>query len=152
MTDLHAIDTATECELVIAFIDVRAFARACEKMSDHEIFTMMAAFQDRVGASLEGTPGRIVKFIGDAALIIFPVEAADDAIKTLRKLKKQLDPWLAEFSQDCRLGVKTNAGPAVCGPIGPEQRFDLFGKAVNNTARLKGNDFCISPELQVRLQ
>ena len=153
MSIFNETDTPTEGNLVVSFSDILLFAKYCEGMSARQIFDMMSQFQTLVGEVVDGKGGRIVKFIGDSVLIVFPEDIARQAVKTLRVLKDRVDSWLSNQSLNCRIRVKAHLGPVVYGKLGPEaeKRFDVFGITVNETARLKGEDFTISKTLERKI-
>jgi len=146
-------DTPTEDNLVVSFSDILLFAKNCESMSARQIFDMMSQFQTLVGEVIDGKGGRIVKFIGDAVLIVFPEDIARRAVETLRVLKDRLDSWLSDQPLNCRMRIKAHLGPVAFGKLGPEseKHFDVFGITVNETARLKGEDFIISKTLERKI-
>ncbi len=153
MINFNEIDSPVECNLVISFTDILLFAKTSESMSDHQVFDMMSKFQTLVGEEIDGSGGKIVKFIGDAVLIVFPEEKAKQAIETLKSLKDRIDTWLSNQSLDCKMRIKAHVGPVVCGKLGPktEKRFDVFGNAVNETVRLKGEEFILSASLENKI-
>jgi adenylate cyclase len=153
MSIFNETDTPQEDNLVVSFSDILLFAENCEAMTARQIFEMMSQFQTLVGEVVNCNGGRIVKFIGDAVLIVFPENIAQQAVETLRDLKNRLDSWLSTQSLNCRLRVKAHLGPVVYGKLGPksEKRFDVFGITVNETSRLKGEDFIISKTLEKKL-
>ena len=81
---------------------------------------------------------RIVKFMGDAGLCVFPTERADDTIAALCELAQQARSLAGEFGFDAYLNVNVHAGPVLQGSFGAPGRevFDVIGKTVNIAARL----------------
>ena len=153
MTYFDGIDSPTECNIVVSFTDISLFAKICESMSARQIFDMMSEFQALVGEEIDESGGKIVKFIGDATLIVFPEDMAKQAVETLKSLKNRIDGWLANKSLDCRMRIKAHVGPVVCGKLGikAEKRFDVYGNTVNDTVRLKGEDFILSKALKNKI-
>ena len=87
---------------------------------------------------IEGAGGRIVKFMGDAGLAVFPLECAEAVISALCDLSAQARAHAAEFGFDTYLNINVHVGPVVAGSFGPSgaARFDVIGKTVNVAARL----------------
>jgi class 3 adenylate cyclase len=56
----------------------------------------LAAYYELVGDLVEEAGGKVVKFMGDAGLLIYPVAAAERAVVGLRRLQAVGDAWLAD--------------------------------------------------------
>ena len=114
----------------------------------------MDSLAELMGNIVSGNDGKIVKFIGDAALIVFNGEDADRGTQTLLKLKTQVDAWFRTESINSQLRIQAHFGSAVCGPFGTEsdKKFDLFGDAVNTAATLKSYGIAITPQLFRKLE
>jgi len=102
-----------------------------------------------VGDIVESAGGRVIKFIGDAGLVVFPEEKVDAGVLALRELQQRGDQWFADRDSPCRHVVKAHLGPAACGMVGTrtEKRFDVFGATVNTAALLKSRGFAMTPQV-----
>ena len=149
MTNLKNLSTPTEANLLIAFSDLTLFARYARGKADPEIFETMAEYAEFVGETIEGAGGTVVKFIGDAVLIVFPEESVGKGVLALLALKKDGDKWMASRGLPCRHRIKAHLGPVTCGPFGTktEKRFDLYGGAVNTAATLASHGLTITPQV-----
>jgi adenylate cyclase len=105
-----------------------------------------------VAAAMTPHGGEILRFIGDAMLIVFPddagadgrdacrpaLDAADDAFNSLdvvnHRRKGQFQPTLS-------FGVGLYYGEVIYGNVGAPDRLDftVMGAAVNQTSRLEGS-------------
>ena len=151
--DYQNITTPTECELVLAVIDLASFTRAAQTMPDRAIFDMLDQFYERTAEIVENDGGKVIKFMGDAALIVFAGDNPDQAVRSLRALKDAAEDWLAAYDPDLKLLVKAHLGRVVCGPLGTvsDKRFDVIGQAVNDLFLMRGGDFVLSEPLKERL-
>jgi class 3 adenylate cyclase len=151
--DFQNITTPTECELVLAVIDLASFARTAQTMSDRAIFDLLSEFYELVGTTTEAEGGRVVKFMGDAALIVFAGDNPDQAVRKLRLLKNAIETWLAAYDPELKLLIKAHLGRVVCGPLGmvSDKRFDVIGRAVNDLFLMERGDFVLSGPLKQRL-
>lgn len=142
-----------ERNLVIAFVDLSRFAIDAQTRTNREIASMLETFYELVGDRI-GNSGRIVKFIGDAALIVFEEAAIEGAVKKLRALKESTDSLMQERGWQCRLNVKVHLGAVMTGEFGARggKRFDVIGTAVNDAARLKGEGVVLSDAVAERLR
>jgi len=149
MTDLKLQPSATEKDLLVAFFDLSRFAREIRGLSSRELFDLMSHYYEFVGDIIENAGGTIVKFIGDAALIVFPEDQVDKGVLTLQALKEQGDAWLSQRGMHSHHIIKAHFGSVTCGPIGTksEKQFDVFGDVVNIAATLSTNNLAITPQV-----
>jgi adenylate cyclase len=153
MTIFNEITTPQEMELLVAFVDLTGFHRFGRDHSAQELFDTLSAYFEYVGDIVEDSGGKIVKFIGDEAFIVYPADHVDRGVLALIALKESGDTWLAERNIPCRNIVQVHFGPVVCGLIGTrsDKRFDVYGETVNIAATMKSDGFAITPELFRRL-
>jgi len=151
--ELDAIQVPERRNLLVAFSDLSAFARAVEGQSEEAIFALMADYYELVGDIVTGGGGKVVKFIGDAVLLTFSEQAINTGVLALRTLKKQGDRFFSSRGTSCRHTIKAHFGPVCCGPIGTRdnKHFDLFGHVVNIAARLPGNGIVLTLPIFSRL-
>jgi len=138
----------SEVPLLIAFIDLTRFVAQAERLEDAEVARIMDGYYELVGRTVQAAGGRAVKFIGDAALIVFPSEAVDRGVLALLDLKRAVDQSMAERAWECRLIAKIHFGSVVAGHFGAQgdKRYDVLGKAVNVTAKLNTSGVALSAE------
>ena len=139
--------------MLVAFSDLSAFTRVVQGQSEGEIFALMTGYYELVGDVIAAGGGKVVKFIGDAALLVFPDDGIDAGVLALRALKERGDQFFAARDKPCRHAIKVHFGPVFCGLIGTrdDQRFDLFGHAVNIAALLPANGLALTPQVFRRL-
>lgn len=134
----------------IWFSDLRDFTRMTESLTPDRLLSMLNAYFEFITAAVTARGGEVLRFIGDAVLIIFPIErgteakaacaaaldAAIDAFNSLATLNLRLRR-LGESS--IRFGVALHVGEVVYGNVGAPDRLDftVMGAAVNRTARLE---------------
>ncbi len=132
------------------FSDLRNFTQITETLPSQQVLEMLNEYFEFVSAAVTARGGEILRFIGDAMLIVFPIndnmckqtacnaaiDAAIDAQNTLaslnhRRRRHGLPP--IEF------GVGLNVGEVIYGNVGAPDRLDftVMGPAVNRTARLE---------------
>ena len=141
-------ETRVEVPLLIAFVDLTRFAAQCQRIDDRPIADTLDAYYELVAAAVESGGGTVVKFIGDAALIVFPAGAVDRGVLVLLTLKDFVDAMMAQREWECRLIVKAHYGTVIAGPFGAsgDKRYDVIGKAVNATAMLDSTGVTLSAE------
>ena len=108
----------TEVPLLIAFADLTRFAAQSLRVTDDVLADTIDAFYQRVATRIEAAGGTVVKFVGDAALIVFAASAVDAGVQALLDLKQEVDDWFAALGWACRMIVKAHFGSAIAGPFG----------------------------------
>jgi len=151
--EYDSVASPTDCCLVVATADVAGFAKAVAGRTSRETFDMLQAFYESTGHVIESAGGKVVKFMGDAALICFPAEDADRAVEALRDLRAKAQECWSSFSETCQVRIKAHIGTVTCGPLGTagEKRFDVIGSSVNDLFLMPGGDLALSDELREAL-
>jgi class 3 adenylate cyclase len=138
----------SEVFLLVAFTDFTRFAAQAERLQDSEVAGVMDGYYELAGEVVAHGGGRVVKFIGDATLAVFPEGAIDRGVLALLDLKDAADRLMIERGWESRLRVKGHFGPVIAGSFGmsAEKRYDVLGKTVNVTARLEASGVALSVE------
>ncbi|MFI4995728.1 MAG: adenylate/guanylate cyclase domain-containing protein [Hyphomicrobiales bacterium] len=157
MTNLHS-----ETPLLVAFVDLTRFMAQSKRVSDADVAATLDAYYERVAAAAEEAGGRMVKFFGDGALMVFDEDEVDRGVQALMDLKDAVDSFMDDRGWDCRLTVKAHFGTAIAGPFGAPgaKRYDVIGKTVNTAATLDATGVTLSvaafrkldPELRRRFK
>jgi adenylate cyclase len=137
-----------EREVTILFADLRGFTTLSEKLTPHELLTLLNRYLDRMSAAIEAHGGVIDKFIGDAIMALFgaPVAQADAADRALaaalamEKALVQLNTELAaEGIAPLAIGIGVNTARVIAGNIGSHRRlnYSVIGDGVNVASRLQ---------------
>jgi adenylate cyclase len=141
-TALAGAPAATEAmkreTLVIAFVDLARFKIASRRVKDTVLVELLEDYYARVADGLKPAGGRVVKFMGDGALVVFPADRISQAARALLMLKSDVDTRLAKKKFTTPLVARVNLGEVMAGAIGPkgEKRYDVIGQAVNRTAAI----------------
>ena len=130
-------DSKTET-LGVAFFDLSRIAQWASTENDMLVASFLQKFYELAAGHVEGAGGRIVKFMGDAGLAVFPEDRAEDVIFALGAFAREARERAAEFGLDAYLNVNVHVGPVLSGSFGPAgaERYDVIGKTVNIAARL----------------
>jgi adenylate cyclase len=132
------------------FSDLRNFTHLTEVLPARQLLDMLNDYFEFVSAAVGARGGEILRFIGDAMLIVFPIdestsrseacnaaiEAALDACDTLATLNHRRQ---RHGQPAIEFGVGLNIGEVIYGNVGAPDRLDftVMGPAVNRTARLE---------------
>ena len=87
----------TPQRLVIVFVDLTLFKKQSDRVDDAEIADTLDAYYTRVASAVRAARGILVKFIGDAVLVVFPESSADVGVRnaeTAAVLQELYAPFL----------------------------------------------------------
>jgi len=134
-----------EIRAVIWFCDLRDSTPLADSMSREAFLALLNEYFECVLGPVQERSGEILRFIGDAALAIFPIgnepaavacakalAAAKDSIAGMKKLN-------ATRSTPLRFGIGLHLGIVLYGNIGTPTRieFTVIGAAANEAARIE---------------
>ena len=152
-------DCKTET-LGVAFFDLSRIGEWASAEQDEVVASFFQQFYELAAEHVEPAGGRIVKFMGDAGLAVFPKESAEKAILALCDFARECRQRALAQGLDTHLNVSVHVGPVLTGSFGPRgaERFDVIGKTVNIAARLGRRGValsaqafrCLSPEARER--
>lgn len=139
--------------LGVAFFDLSRTAEWTSSEEDERVAGFLQRFYELAAKILEPAGCRIVKFMGDAGLVVFPEDNAEEAIFALCDLSGEARRLALGSKLDSYLNVNVHVGPVIAGSFGPKgaERFDVIGKTVNVAARLGRRGVTLSPQAFRRL-
>ncbi len=136
---------------VIWFCDLRDSTPLADSMSRAEFLSLLNEFFERVLEPVLEHKGEVLRFIGDAALAIFPMphgdvqeraEASRRAVQAALAAIERMAAFNAKRERPLRFGIGLHVGHVLYGNIGTPTRieFSVIGAAANEAARIEG--FC----------
>ncbi|HSM01076.1 MAG TPA: adenylate/guanylate cyclase domain-containing protein [Acidimicrobiia bacterium] len=132
--------------LVLGAFDVRGFVVAVRGLDDTRIADAVDALYLAIDEMVNASGGRVVKFIGDGALAVWPPDRADDALGAMIELRERalsaLDPFGIRGDLICRM----HHGEVVAGEFGPKRTYDVIGKDVFLAFTLPARTLSVSAE------
>jgi adenylate cyclase len=138
-----------EIRAVIWFCDLRDSTPLAESMSREAFLALLNQYFECVLGPVQEHKGEILRFIGDAALAIFPIgadpavvactkalDAAQEAVKRMAELNAKRG---AAGQPRLRFGIGLHLGLVLYGNIGTPTRieFTVIGAAANEAARIE---------------
>ena len=142
-------------EATVLFTDIRGFTTISERLSVAEISALLNAYFQRACEPIVAAGGRVVKFIGDGIMAVFP--HSDDAPREQQALRAiqtglglsimahRFRDWMREHYSDRGLpefaiGVGIHTGEVTLGRVGAAAQgdFTAIGDTVNIASRLEG--------------
>lgn len=133
-------------EAGILFCDIRGFTALTEKLGGEGVVPVVNCIFDVIGPSVQKYGGEILKFIGDAMLLIFPVNESHDhqavctaMVGTVQESVCGVEALGKRLNLPLGIGFGGHVGEVLYGNIGTEQRLDftVMGSAVNLASRLE---------------
>ena len=138
----------TRQKLGVAFFDLSRMAEWADGEQDETAGAFFQGFYALSAARLEPAGGRIVKFMGDAGMLVFEPESAEPVILALDQLARDARDLARSVGLDTYLNINVHVGSVLAGSFGSpgNERFDVIGKTVNVAARLGRRGLTLSPQ------
>ena len=133
---------------VIWFCDLRDSTPLADSMSREDFLRLLNEFFECVLGPVLEHKGEVLRFIGDAALAIFPVpqgdlhdraEASRRAVQAAEAAIERMAGLNAKRDRPLRFGIGLHLGHVLYGNIGTPTRleFTVIGAAANEAARIE---------------
>jgi adenylate cyclase len=128
------------------FCDLRGFTKLNDTLGAEATVVLMNQVFEKVGDVLAQFPTEILKFIGDAMLILLPVEDFSSKAEMQEVMhsiamesSEEINVLAKDLNKDLSLGFGGNIGEVYYGNVGTGTRLDftVMGPAVNKAARLE---------------
>ena len=137
----------TEQALLIVFADLTRFTVNARATPAGTLAELLDGYYRHAESLVAALGGRLVKFMGDAFLAVWPEERAGAGVGGAARAQAR------HRRVDGRRGagtpgsvVKAHFGRAVAGPFGQGERFDVIGSEVNLAATLPARTVSLSAE------
>lgn len=141
-------------DAIIWFCDLRDSTPLAESMPREAFLALLDCFFDAMAGAVLDHGGHVLRFIGDAALAIFPIDGQDQAAMTPTQARENalaaaddasnriaaLNHNRADAGEPLiRFGIALHPGAVTYGNIGTENRleFTVIGDAANTAARIE---------------
>jgi adenylate cyclase len=149
MSDIAPVRTLQP--LVIGAFDLSGFLRATRGFDDARLADVVDHVYLAIGAAVASSGGRVVKYLGDGALVVWPRDRADAAVEATLRLRDELAASLPGIGVRSDLVARIHYGEVMAGEYGPDKGFDIIGADVFTTFRLPARTLAVSAEAFRRL-
>jgi adenylate cyclase len=133
-----------EIRAVIWFCDLRESTQLADSMSRADFLRLLNEFFECVLGPVLARRGEVLRFIGDAALAIFPVgaspeEACERALAAASEAISGMEKANSARARPLRFGMGLHLGEVLYGNVGTPARieFTVIGAAANEAARIE---------------
>jgi len=127
----------TPARRVLVVADLTHYTRVARALEDLETARFVDAYYRLCHEAFAPAGGRIVKFMGDACLAVFPPERCADAIEAVQGLSARVEALPGQWGLDVpvRLGANVHLATVIEGSFGPPEcaQRDILGAGVNFT-------------------
>jgi adenylate cyclase len=143
---IPALSHPVTTNVLVAFCDQYRFMVNTRGRPSAEVFAELNDFYRLTEEAVDTAGGLVIKFMGDAALIVFSEELADPGIMALLALHDRAEAWFHERRIDSGLHVNAHFGEVTMGRMGSIDRLDVIGETVNICATLSHRGFALTPQ------
>jgi adenylate cyclase len=133
-----------DIDAVIWFCDLRDSTPLADSMSRQDFLRLLNEYFECVLGPVLERGGEVLRFIGDAALAIFPVgrepaAACAQALAAAREALGRIDKSNENRAHPLRVGIGLHMGSLTYGNVGTPSRieFTVVGAAANEAARIQ---------------
>jgi len=132
---------------LVTISDLTGYAKFAAKKPENEIFQLLSDYYELVGDVIAPASGRVIKFMGDGALMLFPEDKVDAGVRALLELQGRGNRFLSERNVPSQHHIRAHFGPVCCGEVGTrnDKRLDVLGSTVNAVFMMKTPGFAITP-------
>ena len=125
---------------VIVVLDLAGFTKVVGALGAMELARLVDGFYELAGAAVVEHGGRVVKFVGDGCLALFPDDAVDGALRCVDAVAAGLPALGRAHGVALELGATVHRSVVVEGPFGggSSRRFDVIGPGVIHAYRMGG--------------
>ena len=137
-------------QAAIWMCDLRGFTAMTAQVGSFDMIETMNQYFDCMAQAIWEESGEILKFMGDAMLVVFPISeqhsesnaanrAVRAAVQAMAQLKVVSSNRVEEGLIPLRAGIAIHIGEVLYGNIGASSRLDftVMGHAVNMVARIQ---------------
>ncbi len=138
-----------ERELTILFSDIQGFTTMSEKLTPHQLVTLLNELLDELSMIIFKNKGTIDKYIGDAIMAFWGAPVPDEnhaynacitALEMQEKLRELREKWKKLGRPEIKMRIGINTGRVIVGNMGSKVKFNytVIGDDVNLASRLEG--------------
>ena len=125
-----------ERQLVTLMVDLARFTHAVAAMDSLAVAGLIDRFYTAAFTTITEHGGRVVKYLGDGCLAVFPSVGAVDALDCVEALSLLVDELGATLDADLELGANIHLCTVAEGKFGTEGVYDIVGTGVVHTFRM----------------
>lgn len=125
-----------ERDAVTVVIDLARFTHAVAGMDALGIAELLEKVNAELAAVIAARGGRVVKFLGDGCLAVFPAEASAAAVNAVKEIGTRVRQLGDELRVDLDVGANVHLSKVADGDFEPAGFYDVIGAGVMHTFRM----------------
>jgi class 3 adenylate cyclase len=125
-----------ERQLVTVMVDLARFTHAVAGMDSFAVADLIDRFYTAASTTIAEHGGRVVKYLGDGCLAVFPSDRAVDALDCVEGLSLLVNELGTTLDGDLELGANIHLCTVAEGEFGTEGVSDIVGAGVIHTFRM----------------
>jgi adenylate cyclase len=128
----------TETKLVLVSADLAGYTRCAAGLDALTVARFLDGWYRAAAAIIRARGGRVVKFMGDAVLAVFPEDRAVDAVDACEQMIESVRATRGVMKVE--LGANVHTAVVAEGEFGPDddRRYDVLGSGVNHLFLMGG--------------
>ena len=130
------IKVGQEFDALVCFSDFTGFAANAAQFGDQATSEFLTGAFELLYDRVTAADGVVVKYLGDAALILFPPDGADVAVDAMEAATAELQQFAADKGWNTRLVVAVHYGSMFGVKLKGVEQPDVLGNSVNIAATL----------------
>ncbi|MBN2535203.1 MAG: adenylate/guanylate cyclase domain-containing protein [Spirochaetales bacterium] len=156
MQDLTTVKDGQKISALICMTDIIGFSQISQSQNMEILYKFLKDFASITFKKIERTAGKIIKYIGDSSLIIFPDDSVDEGVQVLLELKDELEGYFKKNGFTNKITFCLHFGEVIAGRFPPFDSIDVLGDTVNIAFMLdRGHyrgGFVITPQVFRKLK
>ncbi|UCF96613.1 MAG: adenylate/guanylate cyclase domain-containing protein [Spirochaetaceae bacterium] len=136
MKDFMGLKDGDTASALVCVTDIADFTRTASSLSLEGIAGLLKQVSSIIARRITNTGGRVVKYIGDASLLVFPQEDVDGSIRELLSMKQEIEEYFASTYPALAITFSAHLGQIIIVRIEPFENLDILGHTVNTAWRL----------------
>lgn len=125
-----------ERRFVTVVIDLARFTHAVAGLEATDMANLIDRFYNGASGAIAQRGGRVVKYLGDGCLAVFPAEAAPQAVDAVEAVRLLVRDLAVELDLDLELGANVHICTVAEGEFGVDDTYDIVGMGLIHTFRM----------------
>jgi class 3 adenylate cyclase len=130
------LSNASERKLVMLVVDLAGTTRLVSRFDAVELAELINTFFAACGDGVTAHGGRIVTFLGDGCLAVFPEKEGLSAIDAADDIRTSLGGIGKEFGVTLEMGANIHQAVVAEGEYAPDGHYNVMGTGVVHTFRM----------------
>lgn len=132
-------DEIVKTSRVVLFTDIHRFSIATQVLAERQ-YAFLQEFYETLGDIVVGHQGKLVKYLGDSFLCVFPVGLEQNAVASAIAMREAFSEMVRQWGlpADTELEVGIDVGEVGEGIFGHRtlRQRDVYGEVVNRAATI----------------